>query len=665
MQKDIRLHLLRSIFATLGVIIGMLVFFQCRINASDVAVNGLAENQAVIKDLKGNQVSDTQELNKYEYFKVTYHWSIPDSETIESGDTVTFEIPNNIRVCSDVTFNITDAQGQTVGKAKIKANSSTGTVTFSNIPTEFRYNRHGTLTFYGEGKVEQQTDINNWMIDKGGWVNDAKIGPDGKPTQLYWNVVLNPAGKTISNVTFVDKPQNGQTIMTDTIVAYKVDGQELGEQLDPTLTQDENGNVTLNFGDINYPIYIKYQTKLSSDAVTNSTDEWENTGIINWNNTSSEKAAAIMRYGGLGVADGYDGSVELEKLSEETNQPLQGAVFNLEDEEGNVIESDLITDENGQILIANIKDGNYQFVETKAPEGYQLNTTPIKFTIDDTNPEKLHIKLTAFNQKAVSSSSSSSSILSSSSSLSSLSSIFSSSSSASSSSSILSSSSSILSSSSAISSSSSLSSSSSSASSSSSVIPSMSSSSSSSSSIIASTSSSTSVPAISSNLSSSSSSSNQPIISSSSTGQKVPVQSSQSSILSSSLPMYSSSVLPSSSSNLVPSELINSVSSSQSTITDTGKNIDDPQSSTTTKSPVISTTKAPTSFDNKNDDPVVLIGKSEKASSHVNSVKSSKNASSKASLPQTGENQKLGNTISIIGIVTMTIAAGAIIFKVK
>lgn len=645
MQRDIRLHFLRSIFIALGVIISMLILFQCRINANNVTVNGLAGNQAVIKDLKGNQVSDSQELNKYEYFKVTYHWSIPDSEIIESGDTVTFEIPNNIRVNNDVIVNITDVQGQIIGEAKIKADSNTGLITFSNIPTEFRYNRHGTLTFYGEGKVEQQTDINNWMIDKGGWVNDAKIGPDGKPTQLYWNLVLNPAGKTISNVKFIDNPQNSQTIIPDTVIAYRVDGQKLGEQLNPPLIQNVDGGITLDFGDIDYPIYIEYQTKLSSDAVTNSTDEWENTGIINWDNTNSEKATAVMHYGGSGLADGYDGSVELEKLSEETNQPLQGAAFNLEDEEGNVIESDLITDENGQILIANIKDGNYQFVETKAPEGYQLNTTPIKFTIDDTNPEKLHIKLTAFNQKAVSSSSSSSSILSSNSSLSSLSSIFSSSSSASSNSI--------------------LSSSSSSASASSSVIPSMSSSSISSSSIIASTSSSTSVPAISSSLSSSSSSSNQPIISSSSTGQKVPVQSSQSQILSSSLPMYSSSVLPSSSSNLVPSESINSVSSSQSTITDTGKNIDDPQSSTTTKSPVISTTKAPTSFDNKNDDPVVLIGKSEKASSHVSSVKSSKNASSKASLPQTGENQKLGNTISIIGIVTMTIAAGAIIFKVK
>lgn len=640
MQRDMKLHFLRLIFVALSIIMCMLALFQYHINASNVTVDGLTENQAVIKDLKGNQVSDSQELNRYEYFKVTYHWSIPDSETIELGDTVTFEIPNNIRVGSDVTFNITDAQGQIVGKAKIKANSSTGTIIFSNIPTEFRYNRHGTLTFYGEGKVEQQTDINNWMVNKGGWVNDTKIGPDGKPTQLYWNVVLNPAGKTISNVTFVDKPQDGQTIIADTIVAYKVNGQKLGEQLEPTLTQDENGNVTFNFGNINYPIYIKYQTKLDSDAVTNSTDEWENTGIINWNNTSSEKAAAIMRYGGLGVADGYDGSVELEKLSAETNQPLQGAVFNLEDEEGNVIESDLITDENGQILIANIKDGNYQFVETKAPKGYQLNTTPIKFTIDDTNPEELHIKLTAFNQKAVSSSSSSSSILSSSSSLSSLSSIFSSSSSASSSS--------ILSSSSAISSSSDLSSSSNSASSSSSIISSMLSSNSSS--IIASTSSSTSVPAI--------SSSNQP-------GHRTPVQPSQSSVLSSSLPVYSSSVLPSSSSNLVSSESISSVSSSQPIITNSGKNIDDPQSSTTIKSPVISTTKEPASFDNKNDDPVVLIGKSEKISSQVSSVKASENTDSKASLPQTGENQKLGNTISIIGIITVIIVAGAIIFKVK
>ncbi|MHC9348177.1 MSCRAMM family protein, partial [Clostridium perfringens] len=39
------------------------------------------------------------------------------------------------------------------------------------------------------------------------------------------------------------------------------------------------------------------------------------------------------------------------------------------------------SDENGQIILNDLAPGDYQFVETKAPEGYELDATPVKFTI--------------------------------------------------------------------------------------------------------------------------------------------------------------------------------------------------------------------------------------------------------------------------------------------
>lgn len=381
-------------------------------HASTISVNGLNGNQATITNSAGQVVSNTANLNEYDYYKVTYQWSIPDSETIESGDTAQFTLPANIRVRSSVTFNITDSDGQVVGKATIPAGSSTGTITFTNIPSSFRYDRHGTLSFYGEGKTQATTDINSWMIDKGGWVNDSSIGANGKPTQLYWNVVLNPVGKSLTNVTFTDQPQEGQQIVQSSIVAYQVVDNngtyQLGAQLSPTITQNANGTETLSFGNIDYPVYIEYKTNLDPNSVSSTTNKWDNVGIVNWNNTSSQQATATIQYGGSGNEEGYNGSVELDKYAANTNQPLSGAVFNLENANGDVIKSGLTTNNDGQIIIANLADGTYQLVETKAPSGYQLNSTPIKFTINDAT-NQLHLAITDRNAPVASSSSQSSS----------------------------------------------------------------------------------------------------------------------------------------------------------------------------------------------------------------------------------------------------------------
>ena len=51
----------------------------------------------------------------------------------------------------------------------------------------------------------------------------------------------------------------------------------------------------------------------------------------------------------------------------------------------------LKTDGHGKLIINDLKPGNYQLVETKAPEGYQLDASPISFTIE--KPKLHHYKL--------------------------------------------------------------------------------------------------------------------------------------------------------------------------------------------------------------------------------------------------------------------------------
>ena len=387
------------VFIIVLMIMGIPFFFKSSVSAATIQVNGLNGDQAIITDSSGKTVSDTQGLNEYNYYQVKYNWSIPDSVIIKSGDTAQFTLPSNIRVRSTEAFNITDSQGQVVGRATIKAGSSTGTIAFTNVPSTFRYDRHGTLTFYGQGKTVPKTNVNSWMINKGGWVDNKTLDSKGNPTQLYWNVVLNPAGKKLTGVSFTDKPQKGQTIILDSVEVYQVNSSnKLGKKLSPKITMNADGSMTIDLGDINTPIYIEYKVSLSKNVSNSATTEWKNVGIMNWNGGSSAHTTAFVRHGGSGTEVGYNGSVELHKVDAITKKSLAGAVFDLENQSGKVLQSNLTTDSNGNLIVKNLKDGNYQFVEVKAPQGYQINSNPIKFTINDSSSNAVSVKITAENQ---------------------------------------------------------------------------------------------------------------------------------------------------------------------------------------------------------------------------------------------------------------------------
>ncbi|TPE68040.1 SpaA isopeptide-forming pilin-related protein [Halalkalibacterium halodurans] len=89
------------------------------------------------------------------------------------------------------------------------------------------------------------------------------------------------------------------------------------------------------------------------------------------------------------------GSVRLVKVDvDDPSIVLEGAEFSLLDEEGNILQEGLMTDENGEIVVNDLKPGNYQFVETAAPEHYLLNSAPLTFTIERSQEEQLTVTAT-------------------------------------------------------------------------------------------------------------------------------------------------------------------------------------------------------------------------------------------------------------------------------
>lgn len=86
------------------------------------------------------------------------------------------------------------------------------------------------------------------------------------------------------------------------------------------------------------------------------------------------------------------GGVVLQKVDADTSEVLAGAVFELQDQSGNPEQSGLMTGSDGKLAIDNLKPGEYQLVETKAPTGYELDQTPIRFTIEKAQTKAVELK---------------------------------------------------------------------------------------------------------------------------------------------------------------------------------------------------------------------------------------------------------------------------------
>ncbi|WP_270279519.1 SpaA isopeptide-forming pilin-related protein [Vagococcus bubulae] len=80
----------------------------------------------------------------------------------------------------------------------------------------------------------------------------------------------------------------------------------------------------------------------------------------------------------------YQGSVSFDKIDGQTNQALSGATFDILSLDKPELSIKGITgDDKGHFTVSHLAPGNYKLVETKAPNGYVLNTEGVTFSIPE------------------------------------------------------------------------------------------------------------------------------------------------------------------------------------------------------------------------------------------------------------------------------------------
>ena len=74
--------------------------------------------------------------------------------------------------------------------------------------------------------------------------------------------------------------------------------------------------------------------------------------------------------------------IVIKKVKEGTDVVLSNVKFNLLDNQKNIVKSNLLTDENGEIIVANILPGRYYLREIECKEGYELNDNELEIKIN-------------------------------------------------------------------------------------------------------------------------------------------------------------------------------------------------------------------------------------------------------------------------------------------
>ena len=342
------------------------------------------------------------EISQWDKFRGNATFNL-DGKDVKEGDTTELTLENPI-IIKSTDFEIRDPKSnEIIAQAKVDAVTKKITLTYTKF-VETHSDVSGNFFFYAavdSGKQKQNGDVpvkvnvnnklkfegkvkygvigsdNTFVLFKTSWIATA----DNKT--IGYRVSVNRTKENINNAKVVDTLQFGSAQYDkDSFRILKGEWKQVNGKWKLENAQDVTANYTvtvtnnsfeINLGNvtsedqfqIEYKVQLNY-TPVDGESFTNNVSILGNDNVV----ADAKSNTKIQIAGGTGV--GYIYTINVHK-TDNKNQPLKGAKFQIIREANQQVIGEYTTNDNGNITVKNLLKDKYIIKEIEAPAGYIID----------------------------------------------------------------------------------------------------------------------------------------------------------------------------------------------------------------------------------------------------------------------------------------------------
>lgn len=329
--------------ATMGIVLFSAALISDHVFADVTKAEGSTELVATDPEVTVTKSDDTiwSEVN------VNIKTDIPDEVQINQGDTMTFNVPNELSFETNYNFPVYNNTGEAeVGNAEVKATENTVTTTFNNYFAEHPLDKSISLNLNTRINREVVQPDTKHEISFNGTVVELNAGSKGveptdealykygwqdkdDPSVVNWTARINYKKSYMENVNISDTWSDDQEYVENSLKFYYVKSVDPFVYDAPATDTLANAKLRTNGFDTNLAkidkqtLYVEYKTKLKQM-------EYNPTNKINvsWDGGGTGFDAETKLVGGNGRADGKTRpTFEISKESPKVEIPeFQGGI---------------------------------------------------------------------------------------------------------------------------------------------------------------------------------------------------------------------------------------------------------------------------------------------------------------------------------------------------
>lgn len=232
---------------------------------------------------------------------------------------------------------------------------------------EYTTDENGTILMDqlipGKYQVVEKEVIDGYILNTQPFTFEIKASASGLPETLKLDDVVNYKGSVQ-----LQKVDNDGTPLADakfTLESVGEANKEIG-----SYTTDSKGIIEVK--DLNPGTYQFVETKAPYGFLL---DETPIMFTIEAEASGKPEMVEVSA-----VNEKYLASLKINKEGSEGNR-LANAQFKLTDEDGDIVKENIITGKDGSVTVSNLEAGTYYVKETKAPDGYQIESKEYKVEI--------------------------------------------------------------------------------------------------------------------------------------------------------------------------------------------------------------------------------------------------------------------------------------------